>query len=153
MQMANGWMHAADDFRKDRGLPFWKAQGSTGDTDYRPKVLVVDDQRLIADTVREILDGAGYETAVAYNGPMALEMAARFRPDYLLSDVLMPKMSGVELAIEVRKKFPNAKVLLFSGQATITELIKEAEEQGYAFDLIPKPIHPTILLERLNNLK
>jgi PleD family two-component response regulator len=64
----------------------------------RTKILVVDDQRLIADTLSEILETAGFEVAVAYDGWQAIERAARFRPDQLLSDVVMPRMNGAELA-------------------------------------------------------
>src|ERR1700757_1303859 len=67
----------------------------------RRKVLVVDDQRLIADTISEILDGAGFQVKAAYDGWSALDIAGRFHPDYVLSDVLMPRMNGVELAIAV----------------------------------------------------
>jgi YesN/AraC family two-component response regulator len=53
----------------------------------------------------------------------ALEAVARFRPDYLLSDVLMPRMNGVHLAIAIRKMYPEARILLFSGQAGIPEIL------------------------------
>jgi CheY-like chemotaxis protein len=115
----------------------------------RRKVLVVDDQRIIADTIREILEGADFHVMAAYDGCTALEAAGRFHPDYLLSDVLMPRMNGVELAIAIRKMLPAAKILLFSGQAGISEAILEGQRQGYEFELIPKPIHPLKLIERL----
>lgn len=115
----------------------------------RRKVLVVDDQRLIADTISEILEGAGFQVMVAYDGWTALEAARRFHPDYLLSDVLMPRMNGVELAIAIRKMLPAAKVLLFSGQAGISNALLEGQKQGFEFELIAKPIHPLKLIERL----
>jgi CheY-like chemotaxis protein len=115
----------------------------------RTKVLVVDDQRLIADTLAEILTNSGFEAVPAHDGWEALEIAARFRPDWLLSDVLMPRMNGVELAIAVRQKYPLTSVLLFSGQAGISEILEEGQQRGYVFDLIAKPIHPLRLIERL----
>ncbi|HTV81481.1 MAG TPA: response regulator [Acidobacteriaceae bacterium] len=115
----------------------------------RARVLVVDDQRLIADTMAEILTNAGFEAVAAYDGWQALEIASRFRPDCLLSDVLMPRMNGVELAITLRQKDPRLTILLFSGQAGISEILLEGQRRGYEFELIAKPIHPLKLIERL----
>ncbi len=114
-----------------------------------PKILVVDDERRIADTLGEILELAGFHVAIAYDGWEALERAARFHPDYLLSDVLMPQMNGVELAIAIRKTYPSAKILLFSGQAGISEILLDGQKQGFEFELVAKPIHPSKLIELL----
>jgi CheY-like chemotaxis protein len=118
----------------------------------RPRVLVVDDERLIADTMAEILEGAGFQAATAYDGWSALQVADIVQPDYLLSDVLMPRMNGVDLAIAIRKMYPAARILLFSGQAGITEILRAAQNQGFQFELIAKPIHPLSLIARLNEL-
>ena len=114
-----------------------------------PKILVVDDEKRIADTLTEILEMSGFHVATAYDGWDALEAAARFHPDYLLSDVLMPRMNGVDLAIPMRKMYPEAKILLFSGQAGISEILLAGHRQGFEFELIAKPIHPLKLIERL----
>jgi len=63
--------------------------------------------------------------------------------------VLMPRMNGVDLGIAMRKMFPDAKILLFSGQAGISEILLEGQRQGFEFELIAKPIHPLKLIERL----
>jgi DNA-binding NtrC family response regulator len=115
----------------------------------RPRVLVVDDERLIADTCAKILDDAGFYAKTAYDGWKALEMVAEFQPDYLITDVLMPRMNGVDLAISVSRMLPAVKVLLFSGQAGISGVLLEGRAQGYEFELIAKPIHPTKLIEHL----
>jgi CheY-like chemotaxis protein len=117
----------------------------------RFKVLVVDDEKLIADTVSEILERAGFHVVTAYDGWGALESARRFRPDYLLSDVLMPQMDGVELAIAVQKMHPATKILLFSGQAGISETLLSAQREGLKYELIAKPIHPLKLIEILKD--
>jgi CheY-like chemotaxis protein len=62
---------------------------------------------------------------------------------------LMPKMNGVELAVAIRKMYPSVKILLFSGQAGISEILIDARERGFEFELIPKPIHPLKLIERI----
>jgi CheY-like chemotaxis protein len=115
----------------------------------RPKVLIVDDQKLIADTIAEILEDAGFHGVAAYDGWAALEIVATLHPDFLLCDVLMPRMNGVQLAIAIRRAYPATKILLFSGQAGISEILLEGQRQGFEFDLIPKPIHPLKLIERL----
>jgi CheY-like chemotaxis protein len=115
----------------------------------RTKVLVVDDQSLISDTLAEILENAGFEAMAAHDGWEALDIVARFRPDWVLSDVLMPRMNGVELAIAVQQKYPRTAVLLFSGQAGISEILDEGKQRGYEFELIAKPIHPLKLIQRL----
>ncbi len=119
----------------------------------RPRVLVVDDEKLIADTCAEILEGAGYHARTAYDGWSALQLMAEFRPDYVLTDVLMPRMNGVELAIAVSKMSPGTRILLFSGQAGISEILLQGHEQGYEFELVAKPIHPLKLIEHLQNLE
>lgn len=119
----------------------------------RLKVLVVDDERLLADTTADILRRAGFETRTAYNGLGALETTAAFLPDYLVTDVMMPTMNGVELAIAISRMFPATKILLFSGQAGLADILEEGRTKGYEFPLLPKPIHPIKLIERLKDLK
>jgi len=64
----------------------------------------------------------------------------------------MPQMSGIELAISVRKTLPNCMVLLFSGQAKSADLLRQARDQGYDFHLLSKPIHPADLLCEVRGL-
>jgi len=115
----------------------------------RLRVLVVDDEPLITDTICAILNDNGFEAFAAYNGPEALRAARSQHPDVVLSDVLMPKMSGVELGIQLRKEFPQLKIFLFSGQAATSNMIHRAEAEGHYFELFPKPIHPDELMARL----
>jgi CheY-like chemotaxis protein len=118
----------------------------------RHKILVVDDQKLIADTLAEILLEENFQAVAAYDGWAALKIARSLQPDYLLCDVLMPGMNGVELAIAIRKMFPNAKIMLFSGQAGISEILPDGTNRGFDFELIAKPIHPLKLIERLREI-
>jgi len=107
----------------------------------RRRVLVVDDQKLIADTLAEILGNEGFEAIAAYDGWEALEKVGRFQPDWLLSDVLMPRMTGVELAIAIRRNHPKIEILLFSGQAGISDILEDGQRRGYEFELMAKPVH------------
>jgi DNA-binding response OmpR family regulator len=117
------------------------------------RVLVVDDEPLIAQTVAAILNAHGFDAMEALSGEDALRIARSFHPDIVLSDVLMPRMTGVDLGVRLRNEFPQTRVLLFSGQAATSELMRRAEEQGYHFELFPKPIHPDELIARLRGLR
>jgi DNA-binding response OmpR family regulator len=113
---------------------------------YRPVVLVVDDESAIADTLTEILSRSGYAAMTAYDGNDALETALMTPPEMLITDVILPGMSGVELAITVRRIFPDCKILLFSGQASTADLLTTAKREGHHFTLLSKPVHPRELL-------
>ena len=117
------------------------------------KVLVVDDQHLIVDTIVEILEGSDFQAFAAYDGESALALAGRIRPDVLLADVLMPGMNGVELAIAVRRLLPSTEILLFTGQAGTSGILRQAESEGHGFQVVPKPIHPERLIEILKEKK
>ena len=119
---------------------------------FRPVVLVVDDERTIADTLVLILNNAGYAASAAYDGEMGLEMALLIPPELLITDVVMPGMNGVELAIAVAEVVPDCRILLFSGQAATNDLLKEAREAGHEFPVLAKPIHPTDLLAQASRM-
>jgi DNA-binding response OmpR family regulator len=113
------------------------------------EVLVVDDEKTIADTLAVILRKSGIDADVAYDAKSALLLMETKSPSLLLTDVMMPGMNGIELAIEVRKRNPACKVLLFSGVAQSAHLLEDARKMGYDFELLAKPIHPADLLARL----
>ncbi len=113
------------------------------------KILVVDDEHLIADTLAVILRGCGYQVRVAYEAHGALHQCESVIPDLVISDVAMPGMNGVELAIAIRERYPMCKVLLFSGQATSLDLLEGARQRGHDFDMLQKPIHPKDLLAKI----
>jgi len=122
-------------------------------TQKQPRVFVVDDEHVIASTLAMILRLQGGFHARAFTQPLeALEAARLDAPDLLISDVVMPLLSGIELAIQVREHCPDCKVLLFSGQAATADMLETARANGYDFDLLLKPIHPSDLLARIRNL-
>jgi CheY-like chemotaxis protein len=121
-----------------------------GSKKYRPVVLVVDDESAIADTLAEILTLSGYAAMPVYDGEEALETALLMPPELLITDVMLPGMSGIELAITMRRIFPDCKVLLFSGQAATTDLLTSARRSGHEFTLLSKPVHPTDLVRRVS---
>ena len=118
----------------------------------RPFILVVDDEKRIADTLVLILDSEGYVAEAAYEGSTALEICRSKVPDLVLSDVVMPEMNGIELAITIRHQFRDCHILLFSGQADTMELLADAKRRGYNFELLAKPLHPEELVARIREL-
>ena len=121
-------------------------------SDGRLRVLIVDDERLIADTLTAILNEHDFEATGVYSGEEAMEAARTMQPDVVLSDVLMPRMSGIDLGIKLRGEFPETSIFLFSGQAATAELLHKAHADGHRFELLPKPIHPEHLMARLRGL-
>jgi len=117
---------------------------------HRPVVLVVDDESAIADTLAQILTMSGYAAMPVYDGEEALETALLMPPELLITDVMLPGMSGIELAITIRRIFPDCKVLLFSGQAATSDLLANAKRAGHEFTLLSKPVYPTDLLHRVS---
>jgi CheY-like chemotaxis protein len=112
-------------------------------------VLVVDDERLIADTISAILTEHGFITFKAYSGEEAVRLAAKVEPDIVLSDVLMPIMSGIQMAILIKESLPATRIVLLSGQAATAELMRQAAAAGHNFELLAKPIHPEDLVKKL----
>jgi CheY-like chemotaxis protein len=120
------------------------------DKKQRPLVLVVDDEKVIADTLSMILSKSGFTTMTAYGAVRALELANAAPPDLLITDVMMPGVTGIELAITISQKIPACRILLFSGQAATIDLLEEARNAGYNFTTLTKPVHPTDMLLRIS---
>ena len=114
-----------------------------------PRILVVDDEVIIADTIVQILNRNGFIAEAAYSGVEAIRLAKLHCPELVLSDVMMPHVDGVEAAIAIREACPDTRIVLFSGQAATVEILARARERGYNFELLPKPIHPTQLIKHL----
>ncbi len=115
----------------------------------KPKVLVVDDEHVIADTLAIILNQSGFDASAVYTGTGAVERAREEKPDLVISDVIMPDMNGIEAAIRIRAMLPGCKILLFSGQAATADLLEKARQEGHEFEILAKPVHPQDLLEKL----
>jgi CheY-like chemotaxis protein len=117
----------------------------------KPKVLVIDDDNLVADTLTMILNGSGYDAVAAYSGEDGLELARQAAYDHLVTDVMMEPMNGIQAAIAMRAICPDCTVLLMSGNERTSALLAEAVQDGYTFDILAKPVHPTVILDRLRN--
>ena len=116
----------------------------------KPKVLIADDEILIADTLALILNQGGFEARGVYSCRKALEIAPVFRPDILVSDVLMD-MNGVDAAIQMRTLLPDLRVFLLSGQTATADYLTKSKAQNLRFEMLLKPVHPQDLLRKLHD--
>ncbi len=116
------------------------------------RVLIVDDEQIIADSLALILNKSGFEASAVYSGEKAVEMAEVMKPNVLISDVIMRGMNGIEAAILISGHRPECRVILFSGNASTTDLLKDAVAEGHCFELLSKPVHPRVILDRLAGL-
>jgi CheY-like chemotaxis protein len=129
-----GWM---------MGIPLTKAAR---------KILIVDDETAIADTLALIFQLQRYEVRVAYTAERAVEMIAEWVPELAVLDVMLPEMNGIELALVIKANHPRCHVLLFSGHANTGMLLEEAGRKGYQFEILAKPVQPELMLERASAL-
>ena len=120
--------------------------GAMGETQ---RVFVVDDEPTIRKTLAAILYNEGYEAIPFDDGAMALSSAAEESPDLLITDVMMPDMSGVDLAIHFQNLYPECKVLLLSASLAAGDVLAGARLRGYDFELLAKPLQPVKLLEKV----
>ena len=114
------------------------------------RVLVLDDEQVIANTLVLILNRSGFEARAVYTAEAAIQTARELSPDVLISDVIMDGVTGIDAAIRISEMVPHCRVILFSGQAVTADLLERAEARGHRFELLIKPVHPRALLERLS---
>jgi DNA-binding response OmpR family regulator len=118
----------------------------------QPRIFVVDDEHLIASTTAMILSHYGFD-AVFFTSPLDALLAARLdAPDLLVSDIVMPQISGILLAIRMQACCPDCRVLLFSGLAGTFDMLEAARTDGHHFELLAKPVHPAVLLLKVQAL-
>ena len=116
------------------------------------RIFVVDDEFVIATTLATILERSGFD-AISFTDPLkALKAAETGAPDLLISDVVMPELSGIDLAIRLKQKHPECRILLFSGQAATANLLEVARSNGHDFEVLSKPIHPTEFLKKIRDV-
>jgi DNA-binding NtrC family response regulator len=116
------------------------------DLTHLPKLLIVDDEKVIADTLATIFNNNGYEAKPAYSAEHALEIIAEWEPAIAILDIVLPAMNGIDLGILLKASRPSIKVMLISGQIVAGEMIGDAAKQGHAFEILPKPVEVPELL-------
>jgi DNA-binding NtrC family response regulator len=118
----------------------------------KPLIFVIDDEEIIASTTAAILRLKGYEAVAFTHSSEALEASRSVAPDLLISDVMMPVLSGAELAQHVQARHPACRVLLFTGKSDMADAEIAACEDGLDYQMIPKPVHPTELLRKVRDM-
>jgi CheY-like chemotaxis protein len=116
------------------------------------RILIVDDEVNIADTLALIFKMQHYGVRVAYSAESAIELISEWRPDLAVLDVMLPAMSGIDLAITIKANHPGCHVLLFSGHSNTAMLLEEAARKGYQFEVLAKPVFPDVMLQRASEL-
>ena len=109
----------------------------------RKKLLVVDDDRLIADTTALIFTQAGYEARAVYSAEDALELMPGWQPNLVILDVLLPGMDGITFAQMIATKWPKCRVVLFSSRADLADRLPFVPDR---LSVLAKPVHPAELL-------
>jgi DNA-binding response OmpR family regulator len=113
------------------------------------RIFVIDDEKIIADSLSAILKKSGFNASAFYDADTALSACEIAKPECIISDVAMPGMNGIDLAKQIRERFPTCTILLFSGHAATFDLLANARSSGHDFELLSKPVHPKDLLARL----
>ena len=103
------------------------------------RILIVDDEPTVAESLSELLAGLGYETAVAHDGAAGLRAVQEFRPPVVIADVVMPNLDGFGLLKELREHYPETAVILLTGQGSVEMAVRAIQEEG-AYHYFEKPI-------------
>ena len=118
----------------------------------RRKILVVDDEVRIAETMDIIFSSRGFEVRIAHSAEEALELVSKWKPDLALVDVMLPVMNGIDFGLLLRQKCTDCQLLLISGHPGTTALLDGAREKGHQFDILAKPLHPALILDTVASL-
>lgn len=112
----------------------------SNETFLKPKLLVIDDEKVIREGCREVLTPEGFDVVLAENGEQGLKMIEEEHFDVILLDLMMPGLSGFDVLSNVKEFHPDTAIIIITGYATVEHSI-EAMKKG-AFDFIPKPFSP-----------
>ncbi|HKP71548.1 MAG TPA: sigma-54 dependent transcriptional regulator, partial [Pyrinomonadaceae bacterium] len=103
------------------------------------RVLVIDDEPLVLETLREVLAARGFEALAEADSLRGLERVAQFRPSVVITDVKMPGLDGFELLRELRTRHPEVSVILLTGDGSVEMALRAVREEG-AYHYFQKPI-------------
>ncbi|WP_109485432.1 response regulator [Occallatibacter savannae] len=116
------------------------------------RLLVLDDERTIADTMCLIANQAGYEARPAYDHESAIAIAHEYRPDFFIFGFNNGwGKNGCETAIELEGFLPQCVLALFSGSSAAAPVLEEYRQRGREFQILPKPVHPQVFLDWLKS--
>jgi CheY-like chemotaxis protein len=117
------------------------------------KILIVDDDLHVAETLELIFLARGYKARLANSAEEAIETIAGWEPEIAIVDVMLPRMNGIELGEVLRANYPKCQILLMSGHPGTADLLDEARNDGHpAMEILAKPLHPSHILELVAGL-
>jgi len=108
-------------------------------------ILIIDDEDSIRRLLRSVLETEGYEVTDAPNGRMGLEQYRRRPADLVITDIIMPELSGLDLLLALTREFLHAKVIAISGAGEETNVLNVAKLLG-ARQTFKKPFDLPLLL-------
>ncbi len=114
------------------------------------RILVVDDDHDFAEMIADVLVSRGHKVELAFSGEEALTKAEEFDFDLAFMDVGLPGIDGVESFLTIRKRKPNARVIMMTG-FTMEEMLDKAKENG-AWAILKKPIHIPDILKKVDEI-
>ena len=114
------------------------------------KVLLVEDEKLLAEIISETLESRGFDVSAAHNGLTGLEEYAKFQPDICILDIMMPEMDGYSVARKIREKNPDIPIIFVTAKSQMDDL-KKGFEAG-ANDYMKKPFSIEELIVRMEAL-
>lgn len=120
--------------------------------DSRPKVLIVDDEPFISESLSLAFRQQGFEARSAYSAEGALDLLKSWQPEIAIVDVCLGRMNGIEFALRLREAYPSCKLLLFSGRTDSDAVFHEAQEIGLDFASVEKPVQPPVLIAAAKRL-
>lgn len=117
------------------------------------RVLVVDDDRLVADTLALIFMKSGFQAQTAYSANQALESARIFTPDLLLCDVTMPGRDGLALVCDITRELPSCRIIILTGfYSNLKSVREQSNKLARPVGILTKPCHPSDLLREAATL-
>lgn len=122
------------------------------DLQEKHRVLIIDDEVNVSDTLALIFTKEGYEARVAYSAEAAIELIAEWAPGLAIIDVILPGMNGIDFALVLKANYPDCRLLLFSGETSTAELLAQTAKDGNLFNVLAKPLHPAYMLETAADL-
>ena len=119
----------------------------------KQRVLVVDDDHLVADTLRMVFATNGFESEACYSAAEALRKVKTFVPELLLCDVTMPDKNGLQLAAEISREMPKCHMIMLTAYLTHSASVElEALRMSRPLKLLSKPCRPEVLLKEVGEL-
>jgi YesN/AraC family two-component response regulator len=124
-------------------------KGAPKETGRKKKVLVVEDEFGLQETFRDIFSLEGYDVRVAVDGKDGYKTFLEFKPDLVFTDVVMPKMTGIELVRKIHQDHPAIKVIYISGFFGLRNMKRDLNDDvlKYGYPCLSKPFKIRLMLE------